>query len=268
MLAIGVVGCGAIGAEICRAVDGGRLEARLVGVSDMDAGRAEALVHSLRRSTPVMSLSELIAASDLVVEATSRAAAPAIIRESLGRSTDVMVMSVGGLLGCLDEVVELAGRVRRKIYVPSGAVAGLDGIKGAAAGELRRVRLTTRKPPAALAGAPFLAAQGLALDGLTAATEIFTGSAREAIPAFPANVNVAASLSLAGIGPDRTEVRIVADPTCPRNVHEIEAEGDFGSLRVRLENLPSPDNPKTSRMAALSAIGLLRRLASPLQVGS
>jgi aspartate dehydrogenase len=268
MLKVGVIGCGTIGREICRAIDEGQVPASLVGISDIDLARAECLARSLKAPVPFLSPADLIEASDLVVEATSKAAAPALIRQSLERSRDVMVMSVGGLLECADEMLQLAQRRGRTLYVPSGAIAGLDAIKGAMVGKVSRVTLTTRKPPRGLEGAPYVVENGIDLKALKEPTVIFSGSAREAVPAFPANINVAAALSLAGIGADETEVRILADPTCDKNIHEIEAEGEFGRLSVRMENVPSPHNPKTSYMAALSAIALLRRITASLVVGT
>ena len=268
MLKIGVVGVGTIGSEICRAIDDGVVQAKLVGISDVDSARAESLARSLKRSVPVTSLADVIEASDLVVEAASRAAAPTIIREALERSRDVMVMSVGGLLESAAELLPLAQRTGRRLYVPSGAIAGLDAIKGAMVGRISKVTLTTRKPPRGLEGAPYVVQKGIDLKAVKEPTVIFSGSAREAVPAFPANINVAAALSLAGIGADKTEVRILADPGCDKNIHEIEAEGDFGKLFARMENVPSPTNPKTSYMAALSAIALLRRITASLVVGT
>jgi len=268
MFKVGVVGCGTIGGEICRAIDEGVVQATLVGISDVDFAKAETLAESLKHSVPVMALADVIEASDLVVEAASKAAAPAIIRQALERSRDVLVMSVGGLLECAAELLELAKRQGRRLYVPSGAIAGLDAIKGATAAGVSKVTLTTRKPPRALEGSPYVVEKGIDLKALKEPTVIFSGPAREAVPAFPANINVAAALSLAGIGADKTEVRIVADPTSDKNIHEIEAEGEFGKLFARMENVPSPHNPKTSYMAALSAIGLLRRITSSLVVGT
>lgn len=268
MLSIGVIGCGTIGAEICRAIDAGRVKATLAGVCDCDRAKAAALLCTLAAPPPVLAQGDLIRSSALVVEAVSKKAAPAVIREALTASRHIMVMSVGGLLDCLEEALELATRVERKIYVPSGAIAGVDAVKGAVVGGVTHVRLTTRKSPKALAGAPYLAEHGIDVSAIRSASQMFSGPARDAVPAFPANINVAATLSLAGIGPDRTEVRIVADPACDRNVHEVEVEGAFGKLVARMENLPSPENPKTSHMAALSAIALLQRITSPLEVGT
>lgn len=268
MLRVGVIGCGTIGAEICVAIDSGLVQAELVGIHDVMAAATERVAQRLRRATPVLLQEAVIEAADLVVEATSRDVAPGIIRATLGRGRDIMVMSVGGLLTCLDEALALAQRGNRHIYVPTGAIAALDAVKGATVGTVSRVTLTTRKPPKALAGAPFVLANRIDLEAVREPTVIFTGSAAAAVPAFPANINVAAALSLAGIGPERTEVRVVADPTCDKNIHEIEMEGSFGRMVARMENVPSPTNPKTSYMASLSAIALLRRLTSPLVIGT
>ena len=268
MLKVGVVGCGTIGREICRAIDEGIVQATLVGVNDVDPVKANTLARSLKRSVSVMALADVIEASDLLVEAASKSAAPAIVRQALERSRDVMVMSVGGLLECSADLFELARRQGRRLYVPSGAIAGLDAIKGAMVGTVSKVTLTTRKHPRALEGAPYVVQKGIDLKALKEPTVIFSGSAREAVPAFPANINVAAALSLAGIGADKTEVRILADPGSDKNIHEIEAEGEFGKLFTWMENVPSPHNPKTSYMAALSAIGLLQRITASLVVGT
>ena len=268
MLRLGVVGCGAIGSEIARAIDSGLVRAELVGVHDVRAAAAAELARSLSHPPRVLSLDHLVEAAQLVVEATAKDAAPPVIRAALELGRDVMVLSVGGLLGCLDEMCALAETHGAHIYVPTGAIAGLDAVKAAAVARIDRVTLTTRKPPRGLAGAPYVMAQGINLASIRESTTIFSGTARDAVPAFPANVNVAAALSLAGIGADATRVQVVADPTSDKNVHEIEVDGEFGRLTIRIENVPSPANPKTSYMAALSAIALLRRLTATLVVGT
>lgn len=268
MLRIGVIGCGTIGGEICRAIDTGIVSAELVGICDIDLPRARGLAQSLKKGTPVMGQTEVIKAVDLVIEAVSKAAAPGIIREALGLSKDVLVMSVGGLLECVDEVTEMAKSKGRHIYAPSGAIAGLDALKGAIMAPISKVSLTSRTRPGALEGAPYVVENNIDLKSLKEPTLIFSGSASEAVPAFPANINVAAALSLAGIGPAKTEVRIIADPGCNRNTHEIEIEGEFGKLLARTENVLAPFSPRTSYLAALSAIGLLRRITSSLVVGT
>jgi aspartate dehydrogenase len=132
---------------------------------------------------------------------------------------------------------------------------------------LDEVLLTTSKPPRALAGAPFFERNPIDLAAIRERTVIFEGTAAEAVGQFPANINVAAAVSLAGIGPERTRVRVVADPALSQNVHEVEARGAFGEMRIRLANLPSPANPKSSLLAALSPLAMLRRLTDPIQVG-
>lgn len=240
----------------------------LVGICDIDLPKANDLVRSLEKGATVMDQEQLIKASELVVEAVSKTLAPSIIREVLGCSKDILVMSVGGLLEYIDEFVELAKNNGRRIYVPSGAIAGLDAVKGAIVGSVSKVTLTTRKPPAGLKGAPYIVEHKIDLENLQEPTMIFSGPASQAVLGFPANVNVAAALSLAGIGSEKTIVNIIADPGCDRNTHEIEVEGDFGKLLARTENVPAPFNPKTSQLAALSAIGLLQRITASLVVGT
>jgi aspartate dehydrogenase len=173
---------------------------------------------------------------------------------------------VGGLVGVLDEWARLAEKNGCRIFVPSGAIAGLDGVKGAREGRITAVTMETRKPPRGLAGAPYIETHRIDLDAITTETLIFEGPATEAVKAFPANVNVVAALSLAGIGPDRTRIRIFAVPGQTRNQHRITVEGEFGRLAIEVENVPS-DNPRTGKLSYMSAIAMLRELGSPLRVG-
>ena len=183
----------------------------------------------------------------------------------LDAGRDLVILSVGALLDHPEWVDRAAARGAR-IHAPSAAIAGLDGLKGAAVdGELDTVVMETRKPPRGLAGAPGVA--GIDLDAISAPTVVFEGTAREACRAFPANVNVVAAVSLAGLGPERTCIRILADPTVNRNRHTVTAEGGFGRLRIELENVPS-ENPRTGKLSYLSTIAYLRDLAAPLRVGT
>jgi aspartate dehydrogenase len=266
-LRIGVVGAGAIGTAICAALDRGEIGGTLVGVCEIDDDRRAALLASLAHPAPALDLRALAAVADVVVEAAGAAAVPSVVRAALEHSRDVVVMSVGGLLANLD-LVDVAATVGRAIYCPTGAIAGLDAIRAAAEAGLDEVTLTTTKPPRGLDGAPYVVAHGIDLAALTAPTVIFDGPAAEAVAGFPANVNVAAALSLAGIGAARTRVVVVADPTSTANCHRITAVGAFGRLECSVENVPAPTNPKTSYLAALSAIALLKRLSSPLVVGT
>ena len=206
----------------------------------------------------------LVPKPDLVVECASQSAVqdhgPAILQAGM----DLMVISVGAfadpvLAGNLEKAAK-QGQCR--VIVPSGALAGLDAIGAASLDDLESVTLSTRKPPIAWDGAPGVA--GIDLSAVDKPTVIFSGSARDAARAFPKNANVAAALALAGIGLDATQVTLVADPDAKRNSHHVEAAGAFGRLSVTVEAVPSPDNPKTSYLAALSIIKTLDRLTDPV----
>ena len=151
--------------------------------------------------------------------------------------------------------------------MPTGALLGLDAVTAAAEGRIHSVRMITRKPPRGLAGAPYLVASGISVDGLNTAKRVFAGTAREGAAGFPENVNVAAALSLAGIGPDRTLLEIWADPAVERNCHTIEVDSDSSRFTLSIENVPS-ENPRTGRITALSVLAVLRKIQAPLRVGT
>ena len=207
--------------------------------------------------------------SDVVVEAASQKAVPAIARAALGKGKRLMIMSVGALADreFFAEVKALAKEHGSLVYLPSGAISGLDGLKSASIGTIRSVTLTTTKNPIGLKGAPFILENKIDLDALAGPTLIFEGSALQAVKAFPANVNVAATLFLAA-GEGEVQVKVVADPGIHVNRHEIVVEGDFGRISTIVENVPSPRNPKTSYLAALSAIATLRSIVEPVKIGT
>jgi aspartate dehydrogenase len=264
---IAIGGFGAIGKVVAEALDRGIDGLELAAVSARDPARVERAMAGFARRVPVLPLARLAEVADIVVEC-----APAsLLRESaepaLAQGRTLIVLSCGALLDNFD-LVELARRAGGRILVPSGALLGLDAVQAAAQGEISRVHMITRKPPAGLDGAPYLAERGIGVLGLAAARCVFTGSAREAAKGFPANVNVAAALALAGIGPDRTTIEIWADPAVSRNTHRIEVEADSVRLAMQIENVPSLENPKTGRLTPLSVIALLKKLASPLAIGT
>jgi aspartate dehydrogenase len=258
MLRIGIVGMGVIGTAIAKAASGDIAGVTLAGVTVRDPAKAGGF--------PAYPLDALIARSDLIVEAATQAALREFAPAVLTAGKHLMVLSVGGLVGVLDEWARLAEKHGCRILVPSGAIAGLDGVKGAREGRIDAVTMETRKPPRGLAGAPYIEVKGIDLDAITTETLIFDGPATEAVKAFPANVNVVAALSLAGIGPDRTRIRIFAVPGQARNQHRITVEGEFGRLAIEVENVPS-ENPRTGKLSYLSAIAMLRELGAPLRVG-
>lgn len=270
MFRIGIVGAGAIGKEIARAIDNGTIPAKLEAIWDRDEAEATGFAASLKSKPRVLPLKELVEASNFVVEAAAQSAVREVAVEALTHGRSIMVMSVGAFADreLLDTVRSLARHHHCSIYVPSGAVCGLDGVKSAAICKIDSVTITTRKPREGLRGAPFIVKNRIDIDGIAGPTEIFSGPAAVAIKEFPANVNVAASLSLVGIGFERTLVKVVVDPTIKRNMHEIVVRGEFGELRTVVENVPSRANPRTSFLAALSAIATLKQVCEPLKVGT
>jgi len=257
---IGIVGCGTIGSFIAKTLDKElKTLATIVALCDIDNARAEDLCDSLSSKPSVVSLNSLIEKSDIVVEAASGSSSFDLAKQALLNKKDVLVMSIGGLLGKSETLFEIARKNKAKIILPSGAICGLDGIKSAGIGVVRRVTLTTRKPPKGLMGAPYIIANKIDLDAITDDYIIFEGTAQEAVKAFPKNINVSALLSIAGIGAERTIVKIITSSKYTVNSHEVEAEGDFGRLITRTENVPSPQNPKTSFLAPLSAVATLKQ---------
>jgi aspartate dehydrogenase len=265
MDSIGIVGCGAIGQAILRAVEDGRLRVAVAGITSRDEGKARVLA-GFTDPPPWLPLAELIERAHLVVEAAGGAIVPELARSVFAAGKDLLVISVGALLdhpGLIDE----ARRRRCRLILPSGAIAGLDGIKSACMGAMKHVTITTRKPPHGLAGAPYLEQQGIDLTGLAEEREVYHGPVREACRGFPANVNVSAAVSLAGLGPDRTSIRILAVPGLERNCHVVEAEGEFGSLRVEITNVPT-ENPRTGRLTALSIVRSIADAMDPVRIGT
>jgi aspartate dehydrogenase len=263
---IGIVGCGAIGKALVQAVESGKLPVRVAGVTSRTEKSAREFLAAFTNPPPYLSLDELIGAGDLIVEAAGGGVVPMLAEKAFGAGKDLMVISVGALLDHPD-IMERSRQTGCRLYLPSGAIAGLDGIKSASVGQIAHVTHTTRKPPLGLEGAPYLVEKGISLAGLRAEREVFSGSAREACRGFPANVNVTAAVSLAGIGPDQTRVKIFAVPGLIRNCHDIDVEGEFGRLQVHIENVPS-ENPKTGKLTALSIIRAVKDAVDPVRIGN
>ena len=265
-LRVAVAGLGAIGLKIAEALDRGIPGCALAAVSANDRGKALERVSHLHRPVPVVALEKLEPLADIVVECAPAKLLPAVAEPFLRAGKTVIVLSCGALLAN-EHLVSLARRHGGQIVVPSGALLGLDAVAAAAEGEIRSVRMITRKPVRGLAGAPYLSEHNIRIEDITEPVRIFTGTAREAAAGFPANLNVAVALSLAGIGADRTTLEIWADPSLERNVHRVEVVADSAEFSMSIENVPS-DNPRTGRITALSVISYLRKLNAPLRVGS
>ncbi len=268
MLRVGLIGCGTIGTQLARALEQRYARSvRLTALHDSDRSHAEALRRQLRRPPPIVSLPQVIRRSHLVVEAASVSIAADVATRALRANRQVIIMSVGGLLRNR-RWRAAASRSRGRLFIPSGALAGLDGVKALAVGRIRAVSLTTRKPPRALQGAPGLARRGRRLLRLAKPTVVFRGSPRAVVKAFPQNTNIAAAVTLASGLPDTVpRIRVVADPAATRNTHELEVVGDCGRLRCLITSRPSA-NPKTSEVAVRSAIAMIGRLVDPIVIGT
>ncbi len=269
-LKIGIAGCGAIGSSLAKTiVNDFAKDAELVALYDVDAQKSDNLSAKFNRKLGVSSLDDLINKVDLVIEATKAGTAFDIARKALSNRRDIMIMSVGGILEYYQELKALAREKGARVFIPSGAICGIDGIKAAmSSGKVNKVILTTKKPPKAFLGVPYISEHKIQLDSIDKDTVIFEGNALEATKAFPQNINVAATLSLAGIGPEATVVRIVVSPGINRNTHEIEIDSDAGRMVTRSENVIHPDNPKTSYLAVLSAVAALKQILEPVKIGT
>ena len=265
-LRVGLAGLGAVGREVARRLEEGIAGLTLAAVAVRNIEKARHNLNRLGDGIAVVATNELAACCDVVMECLPAAlfrevAVPAV---ELGRI--FMPLSVGQLLEHSD-LVERARATGARILVPTGALIGLDAVRAAAEGEIRSVRMVTRKPPSGFEGVSYLREHNISLENLKAPLKIFDGTAREGARGFPANVNVAVALSLAGIGPDRTRLEIWADPAIVRNMHTIEVDADSARFTMTIENVPS-ENPRTSKITALSAVAALRGLVTELKVGT
>ncbi len=266
-LRVGIGGFGAIGRQVAAAIDAGIEGLALAAVSARDRAGAEARQAGFRSPAPVVPLGELAARSDLVVECAPAALFEEVALPAIERGRIFVPASVGALLPRM-HLVERARETGARIVAPTGALLGLDAVRAAAEGTIHRVAMVTRKPPHSLAGAPYLVENAIDVAHLAEAKRVFKGSAREGARGFPANVNVAAALALAGIGPDRTELEIWADPAVERNCHRIEVEADTARFTLETAVAPSEENPRTGKIVAPSVVACLKSLTQTLRVGS
>jgi aspartate dehydrogenase len=263
---VAIAGLGTIGRVVARELNAGMPGLALACAAVRDRGKAQSWLDDEGITCPLVELAEFPVHADLAIECAPAAVFEQICRPMLEAGKQVMVLSAGALLPRPD-LIGLAKAKGGRIIVPTGALLGLDAVCAAAQGRIHSVRMITRKPPSGLSGAPYLLANGISIEGLNEPKRVFSGTARDGAAGFPANVNVAAALSLAGIGPDRTMMEIWADPALERNCHTIEVESDSARLSMSIENIPS-ENFKTGRITALSVLAALRKLETPLRVGT
>lgn len=275
MVRVGLIGCGTIGTQLALAIERRYPHmARLVALHDVQRESARVLQRALESRTRLLSLHSLIRHSDLVLEAASPDIVSEVVMSSLRANRDVLVMSVGGLLRNRKWQRVAQGSAGR-LWIPSGALVGLDAVKALAIGSLNRVSLTTRKPPQALISSPYVRRRRIPIERLRRACVLFEGSPEQVVKSFPQNTNIAAALVLAlnghlasrRLSSLSVRIRVIADPTIQTNIHELDVEGDCGRIQCRVESKPSK-NPKTSEIAVRSAIATLKRCFETVQVGT
>jgi len=266
-LPVGLIGLGSMGSFVAREIMKGEIPGiRLLAAADIRPP-SPGLLQELRQHS-VSFVQSFEGLGDFPIRLVIECANQKVVAESadffLAKGMDLLLMSVGALVqGSLFS--RLTSRAQEKgcrIYLPSGAIGAIDALQAAKLRGLDEVTLTTRKPPQSLSQV-----EGVDLENLKEPRVLYEGPASEAVVKFPQNVNVAATLSLAGLGPEKTRVRVVADPGVHRNIHEIHARGTFGSFEIRLANWPNPDNPKTSLLSCLSVVSLLKRIRKTVQMG-
>ncbi len=269
---VGIIGGGTIARLFIEHIQRGDLGAAtvvaIVGRSAQSRGKPLAEEHGIAFVTDRTGL--LNARPDVVVEAASHEAVREYGATLLEQGIAFIVLSCGAmgddaLRASLEAAAQRSGAL---LYVPSGGIGGLDALKAACIAGVDEVSIAITKPPAAWKGIAYVEQRGIALSELREACVLFEGSAREGVPHFPANVNIAAVLAMAGIGFDRTRLKVVADPALKYNTHFIEIKGKTGNISLKLENVPAPENPKTAWLACYSALAALKLAKSPVRYGT
>ena len=265
-LRVSVAGLGPIGTKVVEALDQKIDGLVLTAVSVLNPRKHQSWLGNLTRTPAILPIEELSDVADIVIECAPSKLLRSIVAPFVASGKIAVVLSAGALLDH-EDLIELAKQNGGQIVVPTGALIGLDAVTAAAVGKIHSVRMVTRKPILGLAGAPYIVDNNIDIERITEPLKIFDGTAREAAKGFPANLNVAVALSLAGIGPDRTKLEIWADPTVTRNIHRIDVESDSARFSMSIENIPS-ENPKTGRITALSVIAYLQKQRASLRVGT
>jgi aspartate dehydrogenase len=265
-LRVAIAGLGPIGTKVAQALDRGIDGLVLTAVSVQNPEKHRSWLGKLAAPPAVLPIEQLSEAADIVIECAPGKLLRSIVAPFVTKGKTAIVLSAGALLEN-EDLIALAKQNGGQIVVPTGALIGLDAVTAAAVGTIHSVKMVTRKPVQGLAGAPYIVENKIDIERITEPLRIFEGTAREAAKGFPANLNVAVALSLAGIGPDRTKLEIWADPALTRNMHRIEVESDSARFSMSIENIPS-ENPKTGRITALSVIAYLRKQRSALRVGT
>jgi aspartate dehydrogenase len=269
MLRVGIAGFGNVGRKVAAALTAGKvLGAQLVAAAARDLDKAKAAAATLSPAPLIVPLHELAQHCDVVCECATSASFPEIARATLAAGKDLICVSAGGFID-IPDIEELARQSGAVVQIASGAMPGLDIVRSAAQGNLRSVHLKARIKPASLANEPYVLGLGHRFAETPPAEPIrvFDGTAREAARHFPRHLNVAVSLSLAGLGFERTRIELWVDPSIPGAIHQLEIEADEINLTMISRNFPS-ENPKTSRIVAPSVLAALKERVAPIRVGS
>lgn len=264
---VGIAGFGTIGIAVGKALDSGIDGLKLIGVCSGNRQKAEANMGSFSQSVPVMSASDLAEQADIIVECAPTAAFLEIAEPALRLGRTLVTVSGAAILDHM-QIIELAKTHNAQIVLATGALLGLDAVRAAAESTIHSVTMVTRKPPKSLIKAKYIVENNIEIEHLSEPLQVFSGSAKEGAEKFPSNVNVAAALGLAGIGPEQTALEIWADPSKTRNTHRIVVDADSARLEMIIENVPTEENPGTGKITALSVIASLRALSAPLRVGT
>jgi aspartate dehydrogenase len=264
---VGIAGFGTIGKVVGRALDEGIEGLELEAVCSRDREKAAANMADYANPADVVGPEELAERCDIVAECVPKSVFMDIAEPVLTAGKTLVTVSGAGIL-VHPEVIDMARDNGGRLILATGALLGLDAVRAAAEGTIHEVRMITRKPPNALIGAPHLVDNNISVEGLNEPKKVFEGTAREGAAGFPANVNVAAALGMAGVGPDETRLEIWADPSLDRNTHTIKVDADSARFTLTIENVQSEENPGTGKITALSVIACLRGLAAPFRVGT
>jgi aspartate dehydrogenase len=264
---IAIAGFGTIGRTVGKRLDEGIEGLSITAVSAGNLEKASANLNGYRSHVQVVANSDLTELADIIVECAPASVFMEIAVPVLKAGKTLVTVSSAAILEH-PEIIELARQNDAQIILATGALLGLDAVRAAAEGEIRSVHMITRKPPKSFMKAKYIVDNHIDISGLNQALKIFEGTAKEGAIKFPANVNVAASLGLAGIGPEKTHLEIWADPAQERNTHTIKVDADSASFEMTIANVPTEENPATGKITALSVIAALRSLASPLRVGT
>jgi len=267
VLKVAVAGLGAVGMPVAKWLDAGQPGLRLVAVSAGDKARAEKRVANFKTQPPVLDLPELVASADIVVEALPPEKFFDLAEPTMAAGKILVAVTVTQILDRLDPI-ETAKKTGARLIVSTGALAAFDAVRAAAHGKIHSLTMVTRKPPKGLLKAPFVIEQGIDLSDLKAPVCLYKGSVRDAALKFPANVNVAVALSLAGPGPDATSYEIWADPAVERNTHRVILDSDATHLDFTIAGVPTEENPATGKLTPLAVMATLEGLVSPFRIGT